>query len=337
MIRPGGSGVKGRGREYLRSHLFRLSWVYLVLALINLRIKLALTAAWFDGRLETNHARLLAFQYVNHEQSRLLQFYLPEFWLQIFDLSVPQAYILQRWLFVFLAFVCFHLYLRGWLDEKLSFLGVVLLAAIMPLTYFNHLQESAPLLLLTFLLGLWAIREHRDFAYAAILLIGAVNNETLLILPAVYLAYNFKGSESTQGARLWVSTVLTSLPAFAVWGAIRFQNRDRPYLGGGELGNAFATNLEGVLSGLTASPLEYWRMPYLYIFFVFGALWIYAFRRFREKPLFLQRAALIVPPFVAVHFAVGVIYEVRQMLPIAFILLPMALLTLFPEETHQEG
>ena len=54
----------------------------------------------------------------------------------------------------------------------------------MPLTYFNHLQESAPLLALTFLLALWAIRERRTLVYTSVLFVGAFNNETMLFLPA---------------------------------------------------------------------------------------------------------------------------------------------------------
>jgi hypothetical protein len=46
------------------------------MALINLRLKLSMARAWFDGGLLDNHQHLLAFQYVNNEQSRLLQFLL---------------------------------------------------------------------------------------------------------------------------------------------------------------------------------------------------------------------------------------------------------------------
>ena len=81
---------------------------------------------------------------------------------------------------------------------------------------------------------------------------------------------------------------------------------------------------------LITSPLAYWRTPYLFVFFVFGALWIYAFVGLSEKPRFLRRAAWMVPIFVAIHLAVGVLAEVRQMLPLAFILIPLAFFTLFP-------
>lgn len=313
-----------------RGELVRLSCVYFFLAFINLRVKLALTPAWMDGRLERNHGLLTAFQYVNHEQSRWLQFGFPELLHRVLGLEIVDAYVLQRWLFVFLAFVAFHAYLRRWFDPRGCFLGVALLAALMPLSYFDHLQESAPLLLLTFLLGLWAIREGRDGWYAAILALGALNNETVLILPAVYLFVHFEGFDARHLSKLWTRTVGTALPAFAVTLAIRWTTRDRPYLGGGQLGNAFGRNVEGVVAGLGTSPLDWWNTPYLFPLLLYGALWVFAFQGFSGKPRFLRRASLVVPIFVGIHVAVAVLYEVRQLLPLAFLLIPLALFTLVP-------
>src|SRR5690606_11401055 len=125
------------------------------------------------------------FEYTNNEQSRLAQYGIPELFVQAFGCHVETAYIIQRWVFVAVAFVCFHLYLRKWFSEAFCFLNVVLLAAVMPLTYMDHLQESAPLLMVTFLLGLWAIRENRLGTFSLLLLVGAINNETMLILPLV--------------------------------------------------------------------------------------------------------------------------------------------------------
>ena len=96
----------------LKNELLRLSWIYFALAFVNLRVKLLLTTAWYNGPLAATHERLIAFDFFNHEQSRLLQFWIPELFRQLFGLTIPDAYILQRWLFVFITFICFHLYLR---------------------------------------------------------------------------------------------------------------------------------------------------------------------------------------------------------------------------------
>lgn len=306
--------------------LLKFGSVYFFVALIELQAKLSATPAWFNGTLDGNHRLLLAFQYTNNEQSRLLQFYIPEAFVRLLGLSVINAYILQRWLFVFLVLLCFHAYLRKWFDVRLAFAGVMSLAALMPLSYFNDLQESSPLLLLTFLLGLWAIREHRTGWYMLILAVGAVNNETMLFVPSAYFFYGFNGMKWRRLGRLTLATLATSLPAFLLVGAIRYLNRDRPHLGPvWQLPN----NIEGLLGQLKSSPLDYWGASYFYTFFIFGALWVFAFLKYARKPLFLRRAALMIPLFVLGHFLTGRIHEVRQMVPLSFLILPMAFFYLF--------
>lgn len=320
----------GQGRE-----LLKFGFVYVFLALINLQVRLSLAPFWFDGSLLNNHQLLLAFKYKNNEQSRLLQFYIPEAFHRL-GLSVVHAYILQHWLFVLLAFVCFHFYLRKWFSAKLALGGVVFLAAIIPLSYFNELQESQPLLLLTFLLGLWAVREHRTVWYAVVLTLGAINNETMLILPAVFFLYNFNRLEPGHLLRLSLTTLAGALPAYLIVGTIRYINWDRPRLAPAW---QWPNNIRGIWEQLRTSPLDYWDAKYFYILFVFGALWVYAFLNYSRKPLFLRRTALIIPLFILVHMLTSIISEVRLMLPLSFVLIPMAFFYLFPEnqETVNES
>ncbi len=301
--------------------------VYLFLALINLRVKLLLTPTWFDDTLERNHYLLLAFQHTNNEQSRLLHFYIPEAFRRILGLSVPHAYIVQWWLFVFLTLLCFHFFLRKWFDSKVAFAGVVFLAAIMPLSYFDHLQQSAPLLSVTFLLALWAIREHRTLRAAVIMAVGSLNNETMLTLAAVFFFYNLR-FERKHLIKLTARTIALTLPALLVVGTIRYLTRDRPHLGGVL---QWTGNVQGIWEALsTLTPLDYWEATYLYIFFIFGAFWLYALLRFGKKPLFLRRAALMIPLFILLHLLAGKICEVRLLLPLSFVVIPMALFYLFP-------
>ena len=329
-------GVAQQKSGFSREELFKFGSVYAFLALINLRVKLSLAPAWFDGSLTSNHQLLLAFKYANNEQSRLLQFYIPEAFHRLLGLSVIHAYMLQRWLFVLMAFVCFHFYLRKWFSPKLAFAGVIFLAAIMPLAYFNELQESTPLLLLTFLLALWAIREHRPGWYAAVMTIGAANNETVLILPAVFFFYNFKRFAPGHVLRLSLTTLAGALPAYIVFGVIRDINWDRPRLAQAW---QWPNNIRGIWEQLGTSPLEYWAAVNFYFLFIFGVFWLYAFLNYSKKPLFLRRAALMIPLFVLAHLLTSIFAEVRLMLPLSFLLIPMAFFYLFLEnqETVDES
>lgn len=299
--------------------------VYFFLSLINLRVKILLTPDWMNGILLQNHFDLLAFRHTNNEQSRLLQFYVPEFFHKLLLLDIPDSYLLQRWLFIFLALLCFHLYLRRWFSSAESFAGVTFLAAIMPLTYFNDLQESAPLLLLLFLLGLWALRDGRDLLFGIILFIGALTNETMLILTAAYVFVHYKGRTPRSLMKLAIQTVKVGLPAWAALGIIRWMTRESPHLG-----DPFAlpANLAGIgqhMLDFLQYSLHAYQFTYLYPFFLFGAFWIYAAWQWKHEEPYLKRVSLIIPLFLAAHLFTGVIFEVRQLLPLSFILIPMAM------------
>ena len=305
--------------------------VYFFLSLIALRDKLFLTFSWFDGTLVSNHTLLLHFGYTNNEQSRLLQFLIPELFRNLFSLSIPDAYILQRWLFVFLAFVCFHMYLRKWFGTPASFAGVLFLAAIMPLTSLDDLQESSPLLLLTFLIGLWAIRDDNILVLLLASFVGGLNNETMLMIPVVYFFYHFKAARPRELAILVRNTILISLPLVLTVGPIRFLTRDRPVL---EDAWHLPDNLQGIFDKHALNFLHLYDDKYWYVFFIFGAFWVYAIISYRRQPRFLQRAFLMVPFFVGAHLITGIISEVRQMLPLSGVLIPMGLFAVFPTEAR---
>ncbi|MFN8380781.1 MAG: hypothetical protein U0V02_02515 [Anaerolineales bacterium] len=301
--------------------------VYFFVALINLRLKLLLTPRWFNGRLAGNHAELLAFQYANNEQSRLLQFYIPEALSRLFRISIENAYLIQRGFFIFLVMLCFHFYLRKWFDAGLAFGGVLFFIAIMPLSYMNDLQESTPLLLLTFLLALWAIRDGNLIGYGLAMAVGALNNETMLILPFVFVVYNFKSFRFKDLLPLVWPTLLTSLPAYLIVGVIRYITRDNPRLA---VWWQFPENIASMKAAFESSPLGWWKASFLFVFFLFGVFWIFTYLRYSQKPLFLQRASLLIPVFVLAHLFGGVIGEVRLMLPLSFIIIPMSFFYLFP-------
>ena len=307
---------------------------YFFVALINLRLKLLLTPRWFNGRLAANHAELLAFQYANNEQSRLLQFYIPEALKNLLSISIENAYLLQRAVFIFLAMLCFHFYLRKWFNAGLAFGGVLFFITVIPLSYMNDLQESTPLLLLTFLLALWAIREQNNFGYMLAMAIGALNNETMLILPMVFVLYNFKDFKTKNLIPLAWATLWTSLPAYTIVGIIRYITRDNPRLA---IWWQLPQNFSLMKSAFAMSPLGWWDARFLFIFFIFGTLWLFAFLKYSKLPLFLQRAGYLIPVFVLAHLFGGVIGEVRLMLPLSFLIIPMSFFYLFPSHPNAES
>ncbi len=308
--------------------------VYFFLSLNYLVLKLRLTPAWTDGTLVANHNALMAFTYANNEQSRLFQFILPEFLHRLFSLSIVSSYALDRLVFVFLAFVVFHFYLREWFSMAESFAGVLILVGSLAITFlFGDLQESAPLLMFLFVLGLWAVREKRDWLFAFLLLIGGgLTNETMLVLPAGYFFYRVPSSRPIDMIKTGLRTCLIALPALIVQGAIRIININQPHLGGAY---HLPENLLGIWNDLIHPIQALFYGRYIYPILIFSIFWIYAILGYPKSPRFLKSVFWVIPFFIAAHLITGIISESRQMIPLGYILIPMALFFIFPRKNEE--
>ncbi len=303
-----------------RSLTERNIWLFLVcafLAWVTYHLKVATTRAWTDGTLEWVHKQLVAFDFVNNEQSRLLQYGIPETVVRICGISVRSAYTVQRLAFTTLTLIVFALFLRRWLRPGAVFGCIALYALLIAYSARNDLQESAPLLGLTFIGALWAVREKRDVLFAAIVWIGSLNNETMLFVPFVYGLVHADRSSLGATIRIGLRAVLLGLPAILSVAAIRYATRDLPYLGGG-------WHLEENLMALDA------------VLLFFGTFWLLALRKVSALPVFFQRTLLSIPFFLVPNLIVGVITETRLLLPLAFFVLPAALWTWMPEERAEE-
>jgi hypothetical protein len=321
---PGPAPGRGLGRN-----IAPFVPIYFFLALINLTLKIRAAPGWFDGLLAWNHHSLLDFAFTNNEQSRLFQFAIPELLVRLFGLSVEHAYLVQRLVFVWLALTLFHVYLRHWFGRGLAFAGAALLAAVMPLTYLFDLQESFSFLMVSFLLGLWAIRAGRPVLFTLALVLGALDNETTLVLPAVYFFTIVRGWHAQA---LWDAgwrSVACAAPAYLVTGVIRYVTRHQEHLGGAW---HLTDNFAGIWKDLQKSPLDYYGATYLSAPFVYGVLWVYAFLGWSRKPRFLRAGLLMVPFFLVAHLITGIISESRQMMPLAYVIIPAAFFWLFGDE-----
>lgn len=285
-----------------------------LLAYATYYAKVSRSTAWCNGTLERVHALLVSFDYVNNEQSRLLQWGIPEVLVRVTGMELRHAYGLQRLVFSTLALFVFNGFALRWLRAGTALACTALYAALIMFSAQNDLQESAPLLGLTFCLGLWAIRERKDMLFALTVLIGGLNNETVLFLPVLYFLVN---ADRRTLPRTALRAALLGMPGLIAVASIRYATRELPYLGGG-------WHLSENLRSLGA------------VVVFFGPFWLLAFLRFKELPRFLQRALISIPLFLIPNLMVGVITETRLLLPLTFILIPAALWTWMPEERAQQ-
>ena len=318
--------------NYLDTHHEALVYipVYFFISFTDLVLKLRHASGWQNGNLLSNHTKLMAFQYYNNEQSRVLQYLVPEGLHRVFDFSIITSYAISRLVFVFLAFVVFHYFLRKWFSPIASFAGVMILSAAMPVTFLIHdLQESAPLLMLMFILGLWAIREEKDLLFSLFMLIGGgLTNESMLVLPLGYFLYRARSWNIKHLFLTGLRTILVALPAFAAQGVLRYITRFQPHLGG-----AFhwPDNIEGIWAEITFPYQSIFNGTYIYPFLIFSIFWLLAIIGLFKSPRFFRRVFWITPFFLAANLVTGKIMESRQMIPLGFIIIPLALFILVPE------
>ena len=249
------------------------------------------------------------------DQYRFLTFFLAELLVRL-GLPVTGAHSLLRLLFTSASLYVFYRYLAGWFSAMTSLLGFFMLAAILPFSYlFYRMQVTDPLNLLIFILALWAMRDRRDLALYPLVAVGMLNREAVILIPILYACVR----AGVAPLRSWLPHALAlALLAAGIYAGLRlvFGLRE-PYAG----------------SGL-ASLLGCWRFNaghwagWVQLLAFFNLALIFAWRGLSRSPIFLRRALWIVPIFMAIHFSVGHLREIRLYLPLVPILVPLTLMAL---------
>lgn len=291
------------------------------LAFLCLRTRLFLAPTWFDGTLEHNHVLLLAGQYTNNEQSRPLQYLLPEALHAALGLSVPHAYAVTHFALLWLALGAFYRAARRWNGEAGALACVALLAAALPFSYTDNLQESAPGLLLCVALGVWAVAEQRGGALAAVVGLGALNNESVLALPALWaLARGLERGRAGWGRAIG-EAALIGLPGLLVQGVLRAFTRGRPHLTDPY---QLANNLADLRGSLGTHPADWFVAEALHPLFLLGPLFALALRGWRGRPLVQRALVCWAPLYILPNLITGIVSELRLFMPVVLVLLPVA-------------
>lgn len=230
--------------------------------------------------------------------------------------SLQNTWYVTRLLFIFAAFCCLHVYLRTWFTPATTLAGVALTAGTLPLTFTNSWPhpDSIPELAL-FALGAMAIARQKDLLFALVLPLAALNRETSAFLVLLYAV----ARPITRGHVL--RTAAFGLEWFAIYAGLRAMRGIRHY----DYWQA-ARNWSDL--GLLPDNYDpYYRAYAYFVVFLFGPMLYLALRALRERdaPLFVRRALLVVPCFVAVGFMFSNIIESRIFTPLYVMVLPAAL------------
>ena len=205
-------------------------------------------------------------------------------------------------------------YLRLWFTDEQALIGALIVACTIRITLRQH--DYAPYSYLEaslFALGLLAIARRWLVLFYGLVTLAAFNRETGIFLVALYVATN---SWSRQTASHGAALLL-------IWGAIFAGTR----IVGGEAERYWS--LERVLNTNLSQP----GLAAFNITLFLGAFWWLALRGWHAAPEFVRRSARVAPIYLFTVAVWGIWWEVRLLMPIYPIVVPLALSCLFKPHT----
>jgi hypothetical protein len=234
--------------------------------------------------------------------------------------------VLQQWMSPELAFdrvyAAFYLtaitallwslfaYLRVWFSDAQALIGVLLVASTLRITIRQH--DYAPFSYLEptfFAVALLLILRDRRIWFALLVLLASLNRET-----GIFLVVLFAATQPLTRRNLFTALLYAGLWAVVFAGVRLYGGEAERYW---ELGRIWRTNLSQ--PGLT-----------LYNVTAFlGVMWLLALAGFRNSPPFVRRAAIVIPAYAGAVAVWGLWWEVRLLMPVLPLVLPLALSALF--------
>lgn len=210
-----------------------------------------------------------------------------------------------------------YAYLRVWFTAEQALIGVLLVACTLRITIRQHdYSPSSYLEPSFFALGLLAILHGRRGWFALLVAVATLNRETAIFLIALFAV--------TQPLNR--DTIKTVLGYFAIWLVIFVGLR---YLGGDAerywtIDLVFRTNVS-----------QLWLAAFN-ITVLLGVFWVFALLGLPRAPAFVRRSALVIPAYLAAVAIWGIWWEVRLLMPLYPLLLPLALSCLFEPRSEAQ-
>jgi hypothetical protein len=284
-----------------------------------LKERLELHQQILRGTAESPYRYRVLVPFIGEALTRTLGAVLPH------DRAFLLAYALYDLAAILLLLKVLHRYLRAWFSNEQALVGVLFAAATMPLALRDHYFQPWSILEAgLFAAGLLCIRDGRYRLLALIVALASLNRETALFIPLAFLvaAAGVKGEDGAsrpaagKAALLFVGYV-------AIWAVVFFGLR--AVLGGARP----VMTLPEVLARNTAPAVTLRAIVRAGL--LFGAFWIFAAAGFMRAPGFVRRVSLVALPYLAAVFVWGMWHEVRLLMPLYAIVVPLGLSFLYRE------
>jgi hypothetical protein len=286
---------------------------------------------YFESRLEL-HNQIIAGTAPSPYRYRILVPLIGEVFTKALSvvLSNKAAFLLSYAIYdllaIFSMLAILFFWVRNWFSREQALVGVLFVAGTMPIALQDHFFQPWSLIEVgLFSAALLAIHRKRNWLLASLGALASLNRETAIFMPLAFLLTNLDMT-SLMRARIKIAgkPILLAGGFFLIWAVVFFGLR---YFQGTashihtieELvarnttrGSLFKTSVNGSL--------------------FLGGFWVFAVLGFRYAPCAIRRVALIVPLYLMTVILWGVWYEVRLLMPLYPILVPLGLSFTYRQE-----
>ena len=258
---------------------------------------------------------------------RVLNPHIVHVWYSALGSVVPQkpaflaAYTLQNILvFAFMLF-CLMKFFRLWFDDTGAVIALLLFAALVPisLTGYDILGDMTTAGIMA--LGFYFINTAKTKLLYPLVFIAAFNELQLILLIAFYF---FAKLSNLKDRSVWINSFLLIL-TFAAGYVIVYLIRGGS-AGTGEVNWYFTKDAAFNIAN------KDWMVLWL---IMITPLLYFVYKGFKTKPEFLRNSAMIVLPlfYFGAFFFIARLREIDKALTIFTIIIPLALMTIFPGNT----
>ncbi len=245
-------------------------------------------------------------------QYRIFVHYLAEVLMDV-GIEFRAAYQLIRIVFTFSSLYAFFIFLMRFFTWDAALIGSLFLTSALPLTYIRYYMQPMEMPNLFFFIASYIIiLKKKDWMLVPVVIVAMLNRETAILITLVYLFFRWG---EIKFLPLLLRTVIIGGVALGTYAFLRTFFQLKPYY-------SDLYYLDFNLSDIRT---------YLYAVFLFGPFLFTAFYRLNSKPLFLKRAALMLPFFLIIHYTMTIMVEPRLWLPVFPLVIALGLYSFVPE------
>ena len=235
-----------------------------------------------------------------------------------FGFSVFTSYIILRFMCLFLTCLLLHYLWQRWLRDIECFFGVTLFLLCSMLSLLPLIQPAEPLNVLMFVVCALCLVERRWKAFYLFLLVGALNKLTLAFLAPLVTAYLFLDTEERDTntlKRALLHGLATGLLVVGVrFALVGMLGHHKYYTGFWKI----QENLNWMRTDAAG-----WNFVWFAVL-PMVLIWL----TWKKQPTLVRAHSLMLPLFIAGHFGITVVSEVRTFVVTLTLSLPALIIWL---------